>query len=142
MRISDWISDVFSSDLNGRIALTRRFLRPEAAYLVTGGTGGLGPEFARWLVARGAGEVVLVARHAPADGQVIELLPRMGGQVRFVAADVADSAQVEALIGGLDRPLAGVLHSAGVLDDGVLAPLAGARCRAGRPAQRAGATAI
>jgi len=124
----------------GRIALTRRFLRGNAAYLVTGGTGGVGQSVARWLLARGAGQVVLTARTAPGPA-VLDPLRRLG-DVRFVSADLSEGAQVDALAAGLDRPLAGVFHAAGALDDGVLEQMTEDRFRAVMAAKLDGAQAL
>ncbi|GHD52872.1 polyketide synthase [Thalassobaculum fulvum] len=124
----------------GRIALTRRFLRGDAAYLVTGGTGGVGPAVARWLLMRGAGQVVLTARSEP-EPAVLDPLRRLG-DVRFVSADLSDGAQVDALVTDLDRPLAGVFHAAGALDDGVLEQMTEDRFRAVMAAKLDGALAL
>ncbi len=101
-------------------------IRSDGAYLVTGGTGGLGLELARWLVQNGAGEVVLVGRNAPDEGlqKRINAMQTDRTPVRFVAADVSKPEDVHHLINTFGKnktlPLAGVFHAAGVLDDGVL----------------------
>ncbi|MBS0541437.1 MAG: SDR family NAD(P)-dependent oxidoreductase, partial [Proteobacteria bacterium] len=88
-------------------------LRPDAAYLVTGGTGGLGRALAGWLKDHGAGHVVLAARHAePADTAPFET----------TTLDVTDPAAVAALVARLPK-LRGVIHAAGVVSDGTLAQL-------------------
>ncbi|HSR96290.1 MAG TPA: SDR family NAD(P)-dependent oxidoreductase [Kofleriaceae bacterium] len=101
-------------------------VRRDATYLVTGGLGGIGLEVGRWLVEAGAGEVVLVGRRAPRTPAwpALEAEGRQRGTVlRALSVDVTD---VEALrhalgeIGSRERPLRGVIHAAGVLDDGVL----------------------
>ncbi|CAN5134442.1 hypothetical protein BH11PSE11_BH11PSE11_04980 [soil metagenome] len=116
----------------GRIVLTRRWLRGDAAYLVTGGTGALGLACAAWLVERGAGTVVLAARRTP-DEQTsggIAALRAMGARIEIVQADVAQRAEVDALIAGIAAPLAGVIHAAGVIDDGVVQGLTPEKLRA------------
>jgi polyketide synthase 12/myxalamid-type polyketide synthase MxaB len=81
---------------------------------------------ARWLVGRGARSLVLAGRRAPSAGAsaTIAALEQAGARVSVVQADVSDRAQVDRLLVGLgvDRPpLRGVMHAAGILDDGLLA---------------------
>jgi len=52
---------------------------------------------------------------------------RAGARVQMFAADVADERALGAIIAGLERPLAGVLHAAGVVDDGPLLGLTRSR---------------
>ncbi|MFD8124614.1 SDR family NAD(P)-dependent oxidoreductase, partial [Streptomyces albidoflavus] len=103
--------------------------RPEAdgAVLVTGASGTLGGLVARHLVAAwGARELVLVSRRgarAPGTEELVAELRERGATVRVEACDVADRAALSALVASLTsggRRLAGVVHAAGVLDDGVL----------------------
>jgi myxalamid-type polyketide synthase MxaE and MxaD len=90
-------------------------LRGDATYLITGGLGALGLASARLLVELGARHLVLTGRRVRA----IEI---PGAEVRVVAADVSRSADVDRLFESLAEmpPLAGVIHAAGVLDDGLL----------------------
>ncbi|SCL72039.1 Acyl transferase domain-containing protein [Micromonospora citrea] len=92
--------------------------RPAGTVLVTGGTGALGRHVARWLSANGAAEVVLASRRGPAAPGAAELVDELGS-VRVVACDVTDRAAVDALVAGLPE-LTAVVHTAGVVDDGVL----------------------
>jgi acyl transferase domain-containing protein/acyl carrier protein len=100
-------------------------LHADATYLITGGLGGLGLKLANWMVQRGAKHLVLVGRSgaSAAAGEVISGLESAGAQVRVVAADVSDPAQVarmQADIGATMPPLKGVVHAAGVLEDALL----------------------
>jgi len=103
---------------------TARF-RPGSSVLVTGGLGALGLETARWLVeAQGVEHVVLLGRRAPSQEAqaVIDSLGESGATVQVAACDVTSLASLQAVLHSLpaDRPLRGVIHAAGVLDDGVV----------------------
>jgi myxalamid-type polyketide synthase MxaB len=97
----------------------------EGSYLITGGKSGLGLLVAQWLVERGARHLILLGRQ-PASAQAlqtIEQLRAMGVSVRLVEADVVDRAALERVFSELKEDglaLRGVVHSAGVLEDGVL----------------------
>ncbi len=105
--------------------VTEGRLRPDRTYLVTGGLGGIGTVIAGWLAERGAGTIVLNGRRAPDPEaqEVIETLRRQGADVRVELADMTDAHAVEQLLCLIDTempPLAGVIHSVGVLSDGSL----------------------
>ncbi|WP_025600692.1 type I polyketide synthase [Burkholderia sp. WSM2230] len=118
-------------------------LRLEAtgAYLVIGGTGGLGFATARWMVERGARHVTLASRSGALNGTLSgaarEEIERWraahGVQVHLAACDVTEAAAVEALVGQIaarGTPLKGVLHSAMHIDDGLVRNLDDARFEA------------
>jgi acyl transferase domain-containing protein/acyl carrier protein len=99
--------------------------RPDATYLVTGGLGGLGLSLARWMVERGARHLVLAGRSG-AEGRAEETLAnlkRAGADLVVARADVAHRADVARVLEGIaatGRPLRGVFHLAGLLDDALL----------------------
>uniref|UniRef100_UPI00389B32B4 type I polyketide synthase n=1 Tax=Nonomuraea glycinis TaxID=2047744 RepID=UPI00389B32B4 len=95
----------------------------DGAVLVTGGTGGLGALVARRLVERhGVRDLVLVSRRGVAAADLVGDLERAGARVRVLACDVSDQRALAALVESVG-PLAGVVHAAGVLDDGVVGSL-------------------
>ncbi|MEV7870535.1 type I polyketide synthase [Streptomyces sp. NPDC088124] len=102
---------------------------PAGTVVVTGGTGALGMLTARHLVAaHGVRSVVLAGRRGPLAPGAAELraeLERSGARVDIVACDVADREEVRALLARVpaDAPLTAVVHTAGVLDDGVISAL-------------------
>lgn len=94
-------------------------------YVITGGLGGLGLVVAQWLVANNAGRVWLLSRSvAKGDAlRKIEQLQQQGGDVRCVQADIADRQAVSSVITQIEQQcgrLKGVIHAAGVLQDGRL----------------------
>ena len=115
---------VLRQDITGHRAPAA--MRSDATYLVTGGLGALGLAVARGLVRRGARHIVLVGRRPPtADAiRALDALAAEGATIRTACADVADRPALEALFADLYTsmpPVRGVVHAAGVLDDGVLA---------------------
>ena len=111
-------------------------IRADGTYLVTGGLGGLGLRVARWLAEQGAGHLVLVGRSGaanPAQRAAVAALGAQGARVTVAKADVADRARMERILGDVaasGMPLRGVIHAAGLLDDGLLTQQTPARFRA------------
>ncbi|MFB7633539.1 SDR family NAD(P)-dependent oxidoreductase, partial [Streptomyces sp. NPDC056149] len=107
--------------------------RRSGTVLITGGTGGLGGLLARHLVAeRGVRSLVLASRSGlAADGaeKLVADLEALGAEVSVRACDVGDRQAVAELIAAVPEghPLTGVVHTAGVLDDGVISSLTAER---------------
>ena len=106
----------------------------EGTVLVTGATGGIGGLVAQRLVTEhGARDLLLVSRSgdaAPGAADLSARLTELGARVRIEACDVADRVALTVLLDSMpaDRPLVGVVHSAGVLDDALIEGLTPERC--------------
>ncbi len=108
-----------------RSAKTGFTLDPGGTYLITGGLRGLGLMTAQWLVERGARHLVLTGRRTPNSEteEALRVIESAGVQVRVAQADASDAGAMKRLLEETRinmPPLRGVIHSAGVLDDGVL----------------------
>jgi acyl transferase domain-containing protein/NADPH:quinone reductase-like Zn-dependent oxidoreductase/acyl carrier protein len=111
----------------GKLVLTLpRPLDPDGTVLVTGGTGTLGGLVARHLVTRhGVRHLLLTSRQGPQAPGAAELrddLAALGATVTVTACDVGDRSRLGEVLAAVPgaHPLTGVVHCAGVLDDGMV----------------------
>ena len=115
----------------------------DASYLITGGLGDLGLVVARWMVEQGARRLILLGRTqlppraswnaVEAGGRLarqvaaIRELEALGASVHLASVDVADEGQLSAFLKEFSAegwpPIRGVVHAAGVLQDGLLLQL-------------------
>ncbi|HYB36738.1 MAG TPA: SDR family NAD(P)-dependent oxidoreductase [Mycobacterium sp.] len=98
---------------------------PEATYLITGGLGGLGRTVATWMAEQGARHLVLMGRGPASDSALatLEALRAHGTEVVVAGGDVTKADQLEAVLESIRTsmlPLRGVVHAAGILDDGIV----------------------
>jgi polyketide synthase 7 len=106
-----------------------RSWKPSGTTLVTGGTGRLGAEVARWLARGGAEHLVLAGRRGADAPGAVELeaeLTGLGAKVTLAACDVTDRAALAETLAAIpaDQPLTAVMHTAAVIEDGVIEGLA------------------
>ncbi len=111
---------------------TTRALGTGGTVLITGGLGGIGREVARHLARRGVGHLLLAGRRGAHTAGAAELdaeLRGLGAGVTIAALDVTDRAAIAAVLAAIpaERPLRGIVHAAGVIDDGVLSRQTAAR---------------
>jgi acyl transferase domain-containing protein/NADPH:quinone reductase-like Zn-dependent oxidoreductase/acyl carrier protein len=110
--------------------------RTPGTVLVTGGTGTLGGLVARHLAAaRRARRLLLISRSGPAAPGTAALaagIAAAGTALAVTACDAADPAALTAALASVPphTPLTGVIHTAGILDDGLVASLTPARVQA------------
>jgi acyl transferase domain-containing protein len=127
LRDGQWLAPrlvPLEDDRSGASAAAGPIVRRDASYLVTGGLGSLGLHVAQWLADAGAGQVVLAGRRGAtsAAADAIASIERTGTLVSVVQADAANPGDVARTLAAIDSamPLAGVVHAAGVVDDGVV----------------------
>ena len=100
----------------------------ENAYLITGGTGALGLHVARWMVAKGARNLILMARNTPSEIAIetIQALEKSGAHISVLLGDIANQSDVARIFQQIQDSapiLKGIIHAAGVVDDGILQQL-------------------
>lgn len=100
-------------------------LKSDGTYWITGGLGALGLEIAHWLADQGARTLLLTGRSGASEQaqQQITRLRHRGVTVQIALADVTQSAALEKVLAQIERslpPLRGIIHAAGILDDGIL----------------------
>jgi NADPH:quinone reductase-like Zn-dependent oxidoreductase len=112
----------------GKIVLRHRsalIVRPDRTYLISGGLGAIGLSAAKWLVGAGARHFVLIGRRPPSAHtlEVIQSIEKTGVTIAVRSADVASRGEVVAVLDEVRHsmpPLGGIIHAAGVLDDGLI----------------------
>ncbi|MER7845467.1 type I polyketide synthase [Kitasatospora sp. NPDC096077] len=105
-----------------------RAWHPDGTVLITGGTGALGRHLARRLATNGTRHLLLTSRRGPDAPGAAELaaeLAALGAETRVVACDTSDRTATERLLADIpaEHPLTAVVHTAGVLDDGIITSL-------------------
>jgi len=99
-------------------------LKDRGVYLITGGMGGMGLEFAQYLAQAVNARLVLVGRTPlPADHDKIRAIEDAGGEVLLVGADVTNEEQMKSVVQQAREQFGeinGVVHAAGVPGAGMI----------------------
>jgi acyl transferase domain-containing protein len=103
-------------------ATNDKLFSSKAAYLITGGLGGVALTVAEWMAENGAGTIVLLSRRAssPETDEVIRRLETAGATVIQARADVTREVELKKVMEMLHArglPLKGIMHTAAVVDD-------------------------
>ncbi len=98
---------------------------PQSTILITGGLAGLGLLTAQWLVEQGARHLALMARSAPSENTLAAIaeMEKRGAKIFVAQGDVSREEDVKSVLFEIRKSLPrlrGVIHSAGVLDDGAV----------------------
>ncbi len=113
-------------DESRRMRFAARGVRGDAHYLITGGLGALGLRVAQRLVEEGARHLVLSGRRGASESAraAIAEFEAAGARVTIVEGDVAVADDATRMVAAASSPpLAGVIHAAGLLEDGMIADL-------------------
>jgi acyl transferase domain-containing protein/phospholipid N-methyltransferase len=126
--VSRLVRSDYSKLTTNREQLSKLF-HAENTYLITGGLGDLGLLIAQWMVEKqGVKYLVLTSRRNSvveiSVNQQLSVLEKAGAQVVIAQADVSNAQQMIQVFNDIEQsmpPLRGIIHAAGVLNDGVLA---------------------
>lgn len=110
------------SRFEGSISEKITAFNANGAYLITGGTSGLGLLYAKWMVEKGARNIALLSRSGEKAETIdaISIMESLGAKVKVYNADVSNMDALSTVITQMENELGkwiGVVHAAGILDD-------------------------
>jgi acyl transferase domain-containing protein len=99
--------------------------REDASYLITGGLRGVGLLVAEWMSQNGARNLVLMSRSGTSEEAkgALTRMQQSGVRTLIAKGDVSNPEDISKILTEVEQkmpPLRGVIHAAGVLDDGIL----------------------
>lgn len=99
-------------------------IRSDDTYIITGGLGDIGLKIAQWLTQKGASHLILVGRNQPSvqAQETITQLTSLDTKILVLQADVSNIHDVSNILESAKTlpPVRGIIHVAGILDDGIL----------------------
>lgn len=101
---------------------------PDSSYLITGGLGALGIQCANWLIRQGAKQIILMSRRQPSETiqRQLDSWKKQGVNILIANGDVSNLEDLRLVFQKITSsfsPLKGIIHSAGILADGILTTL-------------------
>ncbi|BAQ66805.1 type I polyketide synthase [Geminocystis sp. NIES-3709] len=103
-------------------------IESSTSYLISGGLGALGIQCANWLIRQGAKNLILLSRRQPSatTRKQLEAWQKQGVNLYLPQVDVTNYEELKTVFEYIKinlPPLKGIIHSAGVLADGILTTL-------------------
>ncbi len=97
-------------------------IQPGGVYIVSGGAGGLGSVFSRYLAEKHQATILWLGRSAmtPAIAAKIAEVERAGGRAEYFSADIRDRDALDRVYSGIKAKypaINGVIHAAGLIED-------------------------
>ncbi|MGA2655810.1 MAG: SDR family NAD(P)-dependent oxidoreductase, partial [Gammaproteobacteria bacterium] len=116
-----WVKE-YEDVINTTVPNANLILKQKGVYLISGGAGGLGLIFARYLAEHYKAKLILTGRSAESQKQkdMLTELEKLGGEAIYIQADVTDAHNLNTVMQTIKDsfgPLQGVIHSAGVVRD-------------------------
>jgi acyl transferase domain-containing protein/aryl carrier-like protein len=107
---------------DGKSTDPSRVIKRGGVYVVSGGAGGLGFIFSRYLAEKHGGTILWLGRSAMSPAIALKMgeIEKAGGKCEYFSVDVADREALEQVfsrINAVHGDIHGVIHSAGLIED-------------------------